>query len=164
MSGILVYADGSCIGSGRRCPGGYAALILDGRTEHVVTGREPETTSTAMELMGVIRALETLPAGRAVTVVTDSRAVITGATERLPWWRSRRWRIVKGGKVADRVLWQRLSALMEGRVITWRWVRGHAGDELNERVHALAQAEARAACLTARSAARSGGAGAGGCG
>jgi ribonuclease HI len=145
LSPILVYADGSCIGSGRRCPGGYAALIRDGEAERIVTGREPSTTSNAMELMGVIRALETLPSGQDVMVVTDSRAVITGATERLPWWRSRRWRIVKGGKVADRALWQRLAALMDDRAITWRWVRGHADDELNERVHALAQAEARAA-------------------
>ena len=164
MSAVVVYADGSCIGSGRRCPGGYAALILDGAVERIVSGREPATTSTAMELMGVIRALETLPAGQDVTVVTDSRVVITGATERLPWWRSRRWRIVKGGKVADRALWQLLAALMEDRTITWCWVRGHAGDELNERVHALAQAEARAASLTPPGVRRSGGAGAAGCG
>jgi ribonuclease HI len=145
MTEAVIYSDGACIGSGGRCPGGYAAIIRMGDEEQVVTGREASTTSTAMELMGVIGALAALPPGCPVGIYTDSQYVIAGATERLPWWRSRRWRTVKGGKVANRDLWERLSALSAGRTIAWHWVRGHSGDAMNERAHALAYAQARAA-------------------
>ncbi|MBM6592917.1 ribonuclease H family protein [Microvirga pudoricolor] len=142
MMQAVIYTDGACIGSGGGTPGGFAAIIRTGEEERIVTGRCSAATSTAMELMGVIAALEALVPGLPAAIHTDSRYVITGATERLPWWRSRRWRIVKGGKVANRDLWQRLSDLIEDRAVTWHWVRGHAGDPLNERAHALAFGEA----------------------
>lgn len=141
----LIYTDGACIGSGGSCPGGHAALILIGDDERIVVGQNLATTNTAMELMGVIQALEALPPGIAAQVHTDSQYVITGATISLPWWRSRRWRIVKGGKLANRDLWQRLAALLEERTVTWTWIRGHSGHPRNEQVHLLAYQEARLA-------------------
>jgi ribonuclease HI len=147
MTEALIYTDGACIGSGRGCPGGYAALIRIGEREQVVTGRSLVTTSGAMELMGVISALETLPVGVPATIYTDSQYVVTGVTERLPWWKSRGWRVMKGGRVANRDLWQRLSGLAGHRPVAWHWLKGHAGDPLNERVHALAYDEARRALL-----------------
>ncbi len=143
--GVLIYTDGACIGSGGSCPGGYAALILIGDREQIITGGSLATTNTAMELMGAIGALEALPPRVPAAIYSDSLYVITGATERLPWWRSRRWRIVKGGRLANRDLWRRLSALMDERPVTWHWVKGHAGDVHNERVHSLAYTEARRA-------------------
>jgi ribonuclease HI len=138
----LIYSDGACIGSGGSCPGGYAALILIEGQEQVVVGQESATTNTAMELMGAICALEALPPLIPATIYSDSQYVVTGITERLPWWRSRRWRIVKGGKLANKDLWQRLSVLVGERPVIWHWLKGHAGDPMNERAHALAYAEA----------------------
>jgi ribonuclease HI len=138
------------MGTGATRPGGYAALIrLDGE-ERIVSGRCLATTSSAMELTAVICALEALPQSVPARIYTDSQYVITGATERLPWWRSRGWRIVKGGRVANRDLWQRLSVLLNERTIQWHWVKGHAGDPLNERVHGLAYAQAQQSFSQAR--------------
>jgi ribonuclease HI len=141
----VIYTDGACIGSGGNCPGGYAAVILVAGEERQVLGRNTSTSNTAMELMGVISALEALPPGFSAAIHTDSQYVILGATERLPWWRSRGWRIVKGGKLQNRDLWQRLAALLPQRPITWVWLKGHAGDARNEQAHTLAYAQARQA-------------------
>ncbi|MBF9233641.1 ribonuclease H family protein [Microvirga alba] len=141
----VIYTDGACIGSGGNSPGGYAAVILIEGEERLVVGRNPATTNTAMELMGAICALEALPPLIPAIIHTDSQYVILGATERLPWWRSRGWRIVKGGKLANKDLWQRLAALMHERPITWSWLKGHAGDIRNEQAHALAYTQARQA-------------------
>jgi len=148
--GATIYTDGACIGSGGGSPGGYAALILIGDREEIIRGQSLATTNTAMELMGAVRALEALPPFIPAAIYSDSQYVVRGATEQLPWWRSRRWRIVKGGKLANRDLWQRLAALMEERPVSWFWVRGHAGDVRNEQVHALAYQEARKAAALAR--------------
>lgn len=149
-SGAVIYTDGACIGSGGGCPGGYAALILIEGREEIIVGQSLATTNTAMELLGAIQALEALPPSIPAAIYSDSQYVIRGATEQLPWWRSRRWRIVKGGRLANRDLWQRLSALLQERPVTWIWVRGHAGDARNEQVHALAYLEARKAAASAR--------------
>jgi ribonuclease HI len=143
--GALIYTDGACIGGGRSRPGGFAALILiDGR-EQVILGRSVATTNTAMELLGAIEALEALPPAIPAVVHSDSQYVIKGVTVQLPWWRSRGWRIVKGGKLANRDLWQRLSLLLGERTVTWRWIKGHSGHPRNEQVHALAHREAHSA-------------------
>ncbi|MFC4171750.1 ribonuclease H [Microvirga sp. GCM10011540] len=141
----VVYTDGACMGRGRLRPGGYAAIILLGSREDIITGRSLATTNTAMELMGVVEALEALPPSIPVEIYSDSHYVIMGATKHLPWWRSRGWRIVKGGKVANKDLWQRLSLHLSGRSVTWNWVKGHSGDLHNERAHALAYQEAQGA-------------------
>jgi ribonuclease HI len=144
-NGALIYTDGACIGSGGGCPGGYAALILLDGEERIVSGQSLATTNTAMELMGALMALEALPPHIPAAIYSDSQYVILGATERLPWWRSRGWRIIKGGKLANKDLWQRLAALQGERPVTWHWVRGHAGDPRNEHVHTLAYGQARLA-------------------
>jgi len=142
---ILIYTDGACMGSGASRPGGYAAVIVAGDRARTIVGWSPATTSTAMELMGAIGALEALPPATPARIHTDSQYVVVGATERLPWWRSRGWRIVKGGRLADRDLWQRLAVLLSERPVAWIWVKGHAGDLRNEEAHRLAYEQARLA-------------------
>jgi ribonuclease HI len=44
--------------------------------------------------------------------------------------------------VQDRELWRRLADLAAARQVTWVWVKAHAGDPNNERVDALARAQA----------------------
>ena len=141
----IIYTDGACIGKAALRPGGWAAVILIGQAEQVLLGSHPATTITAMELTAVIRALEALPPGSSATLYTDSAAVVAGITERLPWWRSRGWRTIKGRKVQDRDLWQQLAELTSTRQVSWVWVKAHAGDAGNERVDVLARAQARLA-------------------
>lgn len=140
---IIIYTDGACIGTARLRPGGWAAVILLDGEEQVITGSHPTTTITAMELTAVIRALEMVPPGSRIILHTDSASVVSGITESLPWWRSRGWRRIKGGKVQNRELWQQLADLTTARQVTWVWVKGHSGEPGNERADALARAEAR---------------------
>jgi ribonuclease HI len=139
----IIHTDGACIGHTALRPGGWAALIVMDHAERVIAGSHPATTISAMELTAAINALEAVPPGSAVTLHTDSAAIVAGITERLPWWRSRGWRTIKGRKVQDRDLWRRLADLAAARQVTWVWVKGHAGDPCNERVDALARSQAR---------------------
>ncbi|MBL0402622.1 ribonuclease HI [Microvirga aerilata] len=138
----IIYTDGACIGKAALRPGGWAAVILLDGMEHVVLGSHPATTISAMELSAAIAALEAVPPGSDVTLHTDSDAIVAGITERLPWWRSRGWRTIKGRKVQDRELWQQLAALTAARQVSWIWLKGHAGNPINERVDALAREQA----------------------
>ena len=144
-SHTIIHTDGACIGQAALRPGGWAAVILMGQAEQVLLGSHPATTITAMELTAVIRALGALPPGSSATLYTDSAAVVAGITERLPWWRSRGWRTIKGRKVQDRELWQQLAELTSTRQVSWVWVKAHAGNPGNERVDGLARAQARQA-------------------
>ena len=145
----IICTDGACHGTARLRPGGWAAVIQHDGEEQVIAGSHPATTITAMELTAAIRGLEVVRPGTPVTLRTDSTVVIRGITERLPWWRSRGWRTIKGRKVPDRELWQQLSGLIAVRQVTWVWVKGHAGDAGNERVDAIARAQAMQARASA---------------
>ena len=138
----IIYTDGACIGRAALRPGGWATLIVMDHVERVIAGSHPATTISAMELTGVVNALKAVPPGSSVILHTDSAAIVAGITQRLPWWRSRGWRTIKGRKVQDRGLWRRLADLAAARQVTWVWIKGHAGDPGNERVDALARAQA----------------------
>lgn len=133
---IRIWTDGACLGNPG--PGGWAALIVrpDGREEELAGG-EPRTTNNRMELMGPISALESLPAASVVELTSDSEYVVKGITQWMPGWKRRGWKDVK-----NRDLWERLDAARAPRQVNWRWVRGHSGVAHNERVDALAVAEA----------------------
>jgi ribonuclease HI len=96
-----------------------------------------------MELTAVVHALRSVPPTSVVELFTDSAALVSGITERLPWWRSRGWRTMKGRKLPDRELWQALAELAATRQVKWTWVQAHTGNPGNERVDRLAHAQAR---------------------
>ena len=104
-------------------------------------GAEKATTNNRMELTAVIAALEALPgiapgAGE-IIVYTDSQYVQKGMTLWMEAWKSKGWKTSGKMPVKNRDLWQRLDTLAAGFSIKWAWVKGHAGDELNERCDAL---------------------------
>jgi ribonuclease HI len=139
---IVAYTDGAC--AGNPGPGGWAAVILADGQRQEISGAVAHTTNNRMELTAVIEALRRVPADAAVTVVTDSEYVRRGMTEWVAGWRQRGWRTATGGSVANRDLWEALSALA-GDHVTWEWVRGHSGHPENERADALARAHTRGA-------------------
>jgi ribonuclease HI len=147
---IMIYTDGACLGNPG--PGGYAALILIGNTEQVITGRNLATTNNRMEMLAAIRALEALGVGSSAILHSDSQIVIKGMTEWLQGWKEKGWKNAAKKPVANQDLWLELDGLNAERNVTWQWVKGHAGQEQNERVDALANAEAEAAALEARAA------------
>jgi ribonuclease HI len=137
---VEIHTDGACLGNPG--PGGWAALLRYGARERELSGGEAQTTNNRMELMAAIVALETLTESCAVTLFTDSQYVRQGITEWMANWLRRQWKTAGGEAVKNRDLWERLDAAGQRHRIEWRWVKGHSGDPDNERVDALARAEA----------------------
>lgn len=137
---FVIYTDGGA--SPNPGPGGWAAVILDpaGDREEI-SGGAPSTTNNRMELMAAISALAHLGAPSAVELYTDSQYVRHGITSWLARWRAQGWRRRDGGSVKNVDLWRRLEGLDRRHRVSWHWVKGHAGNEWNERVDALASAE-----------------------
>jgi ribonuclease HI len=133
---VTVYTDGAC--SGNPGPGGWGAILKFGRHEKELSGGEPETTNNRMELRAALEALRALTEPCKVTLFTDSEYLKRGITEWLPGWKRRNWRR-KGGKLANVDLWMKLDEEIARHEVHWRWVRGHAGHPLNERVDKLAR-------------------------
>lgn len=134
---IRIWTDGAC--SGNPGPGGWAAVLVWRGHEKELSGAEPGTTNNRMEMLAVISALEALKKPSQVEISTDSQYVHKGITEWLPGWKARSWRTADRKPVKNADLWQRLDQAVKGHRIDWRWVKGHAGDEMNERADRLAR-------------------------
>jgi ribonuclease HI len=92
-----------------------------------------------MELMAAIRALEALNKPCKVTLHTDSQYVRQGITEWISGWKARGWRTAAKDPVKNEDLWRRLDEARARHEVVWKWVKGHAGDPLNERADGLAR-------------------------
>lgn len=133
---VTIYTDGAC--DPNPGPGGWAALLRFGEHEKELTGADPKTTNNRMELQAVIAALAALTRPCHVFLHTDSEYVQKGITEYLARWKAKHWRTADKKSVANRDLWEALDAALPVHQIEWIWVKGHAGDPLNERVDQLA--------------------------
>lgn len=133
---VTIYTDGSC--QGNPGPGGWAAILKYGKHEREISGGEKDTTNNRMELRAALEALRALTEPCQVTLLTDSEYLKKGITLWMPNWKRRNWRR-KGGKLANVDLWMKLDEEIQRHEIHWRWVRGHAGNVMNERVDKLAK-------------------------
>jgi len=132
-----VWTDGACLGNPG--PGGWAWALPGGAW---ASGAEPATTNQRMELRAALEALLALPG--VVEVVSDSTYVVNCFRQR--WWvgwERRGWRNAKNEPVANQDLWRPLLETALPRGIEWRWVKGHAGNAMNELVDRLANEAAR---------------------
>jgi ribonuclease HI len=93
-----------------------------------------------MELQAALSALQALKRPCRITLCTDSEYLQRGMTEWLPAWLDRGWRTSDDRPVQNQDLWQALATEVQRHEIEWRWVRGHTGNPLNERVDQLARA------------------------
>lgn len=143
QTGIAVYTDGGCINNPG--PGGYGIVIVDGGMVRERSGGFRLTTNNRMELMACVVALQELSGTEdAVILHSDSSYVVNGMEK--GWargWRARGWRKSDGQVALNADLWAELLKLCESLPVTFRWVKGHAGNSRNERCDALATAAAR---------------------
>ena len=134
---VTLYTDGAC--SGNPGPGGYAAILIHGEARKEISGGFRKTTNNRMELTAAIEGLRALRSPCAVTLHTDSKylmdAVEKGWAQR---WRANGWRRNKREMALNPDLWETLLDLLATHRVSWVWVRGHAGDPLNERCDQLA--------------------------
>lgn len=133
---VEIWTDGAC--KGNPGVGGWGALLRQGHHEKTIFGGEHATTNNRMELMAVIQALGTLKRPCTVVVHTDSQYVQKGMNEWLANWKRRGWRTADKKPVKNADLWQTLDEMVGQHEVSWRWVRGHAGDPGNERADELA--------------------------
>jgi ribonuclease HI len=143
MNKIIIYCDGACLGNPG--PGGYAALLMlahDPTTERVVSGYESQTTNNRMELKAALEGLKALKKKCQVTVFSDSQYVVKGMNEWIKNWQKTGFKNAQKKEIANAHLWQELLEASKAHSVTWRWVRGHSGNELNERVDEIAREQA----------------------
>ena len=137
MSEVVIYTDGAC--SRNPGPGGWGVVLRWNGTEKELHGGEPQTTNNRMELMAAIQALAALNRPSQVRLYTDSRYLLDGITKWITGWQRNGWRTSARQPVKNEDLWRRLVAAMDGHQVSWLWVKGHAGEEGNERADALAR-------------------------
>jgi ribonuclease HI len=134
---VVIYSDGAC--SGNPGPGGWGAVMISGEHVRDICGGEPATTNNRMELMAAIQALESLKKPCKVELHTDSTYVMKGISEWIHGWKKRGWLTADRKPVKNDDLWRRLDLARSKHDVSWNWVKGHSGHELNERADALAR-------------------------
>lgn len=134
---VEIYTDGSA--SPNPGPGGWAAVVVEAGRRRDLSGGEAHTTNNRMELRAALEALQVLPRSKQIRVHTDSQYLRLGITEYLADWERTGWKTRARQPVANQDLWQALVEALAGRKVTWVWVRGHAGNPLNEAADQLAQ-------------------------
>ena len=134
---IDLFTDGAC--SGNPGPGGWAAILRDRHHEKELSGGNAATTNNRMEMMAVIEGLKALKKQSAVTIHTDSRYVMDGASKWLSGWKVKGWKTADKKPVKNEDLWRMLDTEMTRHTIHWIWVAGHSGHPENERADQLAR-------------------------
>jgi ribonuclease HI len=147
---VVIYTDGGCAPTNPG-PGGWAAILIKGAHHKELKGGEPHTTNNRMELMAAISALEALKQPCVVDMHTDSQYVRDGITRYINNWKRNGWRTASREPVKNVDLWQRLEAARDRHTVRWHWIKGHSGDQFNDRADELVR--------EARDAVRAGGGG-----
>jgi ribonuclease HI len=134
---VVIHTDGAC--SGNPGPGGWGAILEFGSRRKELSGGEVFTTNNRMELMAAIGALEALNRPCTVEIHTDSSYLKDGISKWIHGWKRNGWKTADKKPVKNAELWRRLVAAMAKHNVTWHWVRGHSGHDLNERADELAR-------------------------
>lgn len=134
---IQIWTDGAC--SGNPGPGGWGALIRWNGHEKELHGGDPATTNNRMEMTAVIEALKAINRPSKITLHVDSTYVKDGLTKWIRGWKRNGWKTADRKPVKNQELWMAMDEACKVHDITWKWVKGHAGDEGNERADALAR-------------------------
>lgn len=134
LENVVIYVDGGCIPNPGA--GGWAAVLMCNGQMKEISGSCPNTTNNRMELTAAIESLKILKRKCKIEVFCDSKYVVNGISTWIHNWRNHKnWR--ETTKNSD--LWEELYTNAEMHEITWTWVKGHAGNQYNERCDELAE-------------------------
>ncbi len=139
MKQVTIYTDGAC--SGNPGPGGWGAVLIYGATRKELCGGEHNTTNQRMEMAAAVNALTALKEQCDVVCYSDSAYLVNAFNQHwLDNWQRNGWLTSKKTAVENKDLWLQLLELSKIHRVEWRKLKGHAGDENNERCDALARA------------------------
>jgi len=130
---VIVHTDGAC--SGNPGKGGYGLILQYGNSKKEESEGYELTTNNRMELLAVIRSLELLTRDNCDVVIYSDSKYVVNAVEK-GWvfgWVKKNF---KGKKNPD--LWKRFLNVYKKHTVKFEWVKGHAGNEMNERADILA--------------------------
>jgi len=142
MNEIVIYTDGGC--KGNPGIGAWAFVMYSG--DKFVTEQSAGvkyTTNNQMELTAVIVALRSCLKvnPEKIVVNTDSQYVKNGITTWVHNWKKNGWKTANKKPVKNKELWIELDKLNSQLNVTYKWVKGHAGIDLNERCDTLVNME-----------------------
>ncbi|AWH91569.1 RNase H family protein [Dietzia lutea] len=137
---IIAAADGSALGNPG--PAGWAWYIDDSTWR---CGGWKRGTNNQGELTAVLDLLrQTAHSDEPLHILCDSQYVINSVTKWMKGWKRKGWKKADGKPVLNVEVMKALDEAMQGREVTFEWVKGHAGHELNEKADALANGAAKA--------------------
>ena len=136
-----IYTDGAC--SGNPGKGGWAAIILDESNQSSISGSENNTTNNRMELIAPIMALKKIKKKSEITIFTDSKYVKDGITDWIKKWKQNNWKSSNKKPVKNKDLWVKLDNHCQKHNVSWKWVKAHASNKLNNLVDELAVSKAK---------------------
>jgi len=136
-----IYTDGAC--SGNPGKGGWAAIILNDKSQINISGSENNTTNNRMELMAPIMALKKIKKKSEIIIYTDSKYVKNGITDWIKKWKTNNWKSSNRKPVKNKDLWVKLDNCCSKHTVIWKWVKAHAGNEFNNIADRNAVAETK---------------------
>ena len=136
---VTIYTDGAC--SGNPGKGGWGSILIYGDVVKELSGGEDNTTNNRMALKAVIEALQALKSPCDVEIYSDSAYVVNAFTQKwIDNWIKNNWKTADKKSVKNVDLWQELLVLIKTHNVTFKKVKGHSDNELNERCDKLAKA------------------------
>jgi len=138
---VQLITDGACVGNPG--PGGWACILRYGEHKREFFGCEPHTTNNRMELTAAIEGLKHLKESCSVEIITDSEYLKKGITSWIHGWKQKNWLTAEKKPVKNDDLWRALDALASKHETKWKWTKGHASHEDNNRCDELATRAAR---------------------
>ncbi len=137
MKKVTIYTDGACRGNPGN--GGWGAVLIYNDKIKELSGGERDTTNNKMELTAAIMALNALKEPCEVDLYSDSK-YLTDAVN-LGWvygWKKKGWKKSDGKAALNVDLWEQILSLISIHKVNFVWVKGHDGNEYNERCDVLA--------------------------
>jgi ribonuclease HI len=135
---IIIYTDGAC--SGNPGPGGYGTVLISGNHYKELSAGYKFTTNNRMELLSVIIGLESLiKKDQVVTVYSDSKYVVDAIEKKWVFG----WEKINFKNKKNPDLWKRFLAVYKNHHVKFSWVKGHAGNAMNEKCDQLAVAASK---------------------
>ncbi|MFT4690948.1 MAG: ribonuclease HI [Verrucomicrobiia bacterium] len=136
MKKVVIYTDGAC--HGNPGPGGWAATLEFGEHKRELSDGALATTNNRMELRAAIGGLSALKESCEVDLFTDSEYVKNGVLSWMKNWKRNGWMTKARKPVKNVDLWRELDGQVSRHLVSWHWLKGHAGHAGNERCDELA--------------------------